>query len=158
MRSKSSLFGKFRRNFGQISAIIVSAKVIFQNFLIKSNEGCHGWGSYSPASHFWGPGLYPGHSMWDLWWTKWYWDRFFSEFFGFPLLMSFHCCSPFLFFSWGMSNRPVGSCSSETLSHPININNNKINEDVVSSNILSRFFENYKIHLHLVVLDLLLKH
>jgi hypothetical protein len=20
--------------------------------------------------------------MWDLWWTKWYWDRFFSEFFG----------------------------------------------------------------------------
>jgi hypothetical protein len=23
--------------------------------------------------------------MWDLWWTKWHWDRFFSEFFGFPL-------------------------------------------------------------------------
>jgi hypothetical protein len=21
----------------------------------------------------------------DLWWTKWHWDRFFSEFFGFPL-------------------------------------------------------------------------
>jgi hypothetical protein len=20
--------------------------------------------------------------MWDLWWTKWHWDRFFSEFFG----------------------------------------------------------------------------
>jgi hypothetical protein len=22
--------------------------------------------------------------MWDLWWTKWHWDRFFPEYFGFP--------------------------------------------------------------------------
>jgi hypothetical protein len=21
----------------------------------------------------------PGNSMWDLWWTKWHWDRFFPE-------------------------------------------------------------------------------
>jgi hypothetical protein len=21
--------------------------------------------------------------MWDLWWTKWHWDRFFPEYFGF---------------------------------------------------------------------------
>jgi hypothetical protein len=27
----------------------------------------------------------PGHSMWDLWWTKWQWDRIFSEFFGLPV-------------------------------------------------------------------------
>jgi hypothetical protein len=27
----------------------------------------------------------PGQSMWDLWWTKWHWDRFFPELFGFPL-------------------------------------------------------------------------
>jgi hypothetical protein len=26
----------------------------------------------------------------DLWWTKWHWDRFFSESFGFPLSISFH--------------------------------------------------------------------
>jgi hypothetical protein len=32
-----------------------------------------------------GPVSRPGHSMWDLWWTKWKWDRFFSEFLGFPL-------------------------------------------------------------------------
>ena len=32
-------------------------------------------------------------SMWDLWWTKWHWDRFFSEYFGFPLSISFHRCS-----------------------------------------------------------------
>jgi hypothetical protein len=24
-----------------------------------------------------------GQSMWDLWWAKWQWDRFLSEFFGF---------------------------------------------------------------------------
>jgi hypothetical protein len=22
--------------------------------------------------------------MWDLWWIKWRWDRFFPEYFGFP--------------------------------------------------------------------------
>jgi hypothetical protein len=32
--------------------------------------------------------------MWDLWWTKLHWDRFFSPFFGFPLSISFHRCSP----------------------------------------------------------------
>jgi hypothetical protein len=21
----------------------------------------------------------PGQSMWDLWWTKWHWDRFFPQ-------------------------------------------------------------------------------
>jgi uncharacterized membrane protein YiaA len=31
--------------------------------------------------------------MWDLWWTKWHWDRFFSEYFGFPLSISFYRCS-----------------------------------------------------------------
>jgi hypothetical protein len=35
----------------------------------------------------------PGKSMWDLWWTKWHWDRFFPEYFGFPLSISFHRCS-----------------------------------------------------------------
>jgi hypothetical protein len=34
-----------------------------------------------------------GQSMWDLWWTKWHWDRFFPEYFGFPLSTSFHRCS-----------------------------------------------------------------
>jgi hypothetical protein len=31
--------------------------------------------------------------MWDLWWTKWHWDRFFAEYFSFPLSVSFHRCS-----------------------------------------------------------------
>jgi hypothetical protein len=27
--------------------------------------------------------------MWDLWWTRWHCDRVFSEYFGFPLSISF---------------------------------------------------------------------
>jgi hypothetical protein len=27
-----------------------------------------------------GSGLIPGQSVWDLWWTKWHWDRFFPEY------------------------------------------------------------------------------
>jgi len=28
--------------------------------------------------------------VWALLWTKWYWDRFFSKYFGFPLSASAH--------------------------------------------------------------------
>jgi hypothetical protein len=28
--------------------------------------------------------------MWDLWWTKWHWDRFLPEYIGFPLSVLFH--------------------------------------------------------------------
>jgi hypothetical protein len=38
----------------------------------------------------WKLGLCLGQSMWDLWLTKWHWDRFFSKFFIFPLSVSFH--------------------------------------------------------------------
>jgi hypothetical protein len=40
-----------------------------------------------------GPRSIPGRSMWDLWWTKWHWDKFFSEYFGFSVSISFHRCS-----------------------------------------------------------------
>jgi hypothetical protein len=39
--------------------------------------------------------------MWDLCWIKWYWDRFFSEPFSFPLSVSFHRCSIFTHVSSG---------------------------------------------------------
>jgi hypothetical protein len=45
------------------------------------------------TSHRGGPGSILDQSMWDLWWTKWHWDRFFPELFGFPLSISFHRCS-----------------------------------------------------------------
>jgi hypothetical protein len=54
---------------------------------------CHGSCGQSPACHRGGPSLIPGHSMWDLWWRKWHWDRFFPECFGFPLSVSFQPCS-----------------------------------------------------------------
>jgi hypothetical protein len=38
-----------------------------------------GSGCYSSASHLGGPGTIPGQLMWDLWWTKWHWDRFFPR-------------------------------------------------------------------------------
>lgn len=37
------------------------------------------------------------YSMWGLWWTKRHWARFFSENFSFPLAISFHQCSVFIF-------------------------------------------------------------
>jgi len=38
------------------------------------------------------PGFKLDHFLWDLWWTEWYWDRFFSEYLG-VLSASFHRCS-----------------------------------------------------------------
>jgi len=34
-----------------------------------------------------------GQSTWHLWWTRWHWDRIFSQNFGFSLWISFHQCS-----------------------------------------------------------------
>jgi hypothetical protein len=42
------------------------------------------------ATHRKGLSLIPGQSMWDLWWEKWNWDRFFSEHIWFPLSLLFH--------------------------------------------------------------------
>jgi hypothetical protein len=49
-------------------------------------------------------------SMWDLWWTKWHWDRLFPEYFGFPPSISFHRCSitreKLIIFITGLKNKP----------------------------------------------------
>jgi hypothetical protein len=55
--------------------------------------------------------------MWDLWWTKWHWDRFFPEYFGFPC--QFHSTGAPLYaktkkliiliiFITGLHNKPQG--------------------------------------------------
>jgi hypothetical protein len=49
------------------------------------------------------------------WHTKWHWNRVFSEFFGFPLSISFHRGSPYSYITLGMNNRSVGGRSSEML-------------------------------------------
>jgi hypothetical protein len=66
---------------------VVARKVLWRPY--------HSLGGYSPVSHSGGPGLCPRQSIYDLWWTKLRWDRFFSESFGFPLSVSFHRCSIF---------------------------------------------------------------
>jgi hypothetical protein len=44
-----------------------------------------------------------------------------SEFFSFPLSVSFLHGSSYSYITWGMNIGPiVGGCSSETSSHPIN--------------------------------------
>jgi len=45
-----------------------------------------------------GPRLGCRKFMWDFWWTKRHWDRFIFEQFRFPLSVSFHQCSRFIFY------------------------------------------------------------
>jgi hypothetical protein len=52
---------------------------------------CHGSGGLSLASDHRGPGSILGQSMWDLWWTKWHWDRFSQRISVFPC--QFHSSS-----------------------------------------------------------------
>jgi hypothetical protein len=62
-----------------------------------------------------------GQSMWDLWWTKWRWDRFFPEFFGF--LRQFHSTGAplvgkgqkIIIFIIGLHNKPH-DCSASVVS------------------------------------------
>jgi hypothetical protein len=54
------------------------------------------------------------------------WDRFFSEFFGFPC--QYHStearCS---YIIWMMIKRPIGGCSTETQSYTIDMNEYRLN-------------------------------
>jgi hypothetical protein len=57
--------------------------------------------------------------MWNLWWTKWHWDSFSPEYFGFPLSVSFYWCSiswknekKLITFITGLHNKPQGCGAS----------------------------------------------
>jgi hypothetical protein len=57
--------------------------------------------------------------MWDLWWTKWHWDRFYPEYFGFSLSILFRRCSitcknekKLIIFITGLHNKPQGCGAS----------------------------------------------
>ena len=43
----------------------------------------HDSDGYRPASHCGRPGSIDGSSTWNLWWTKWQWDRFYLRVFQF---------------------------------------------------------------------------
>lgn len=49
-----------------------------------------------------------------MWCTKWHWDRFLPQYFGFPLSVSFQCCSIFTYVSSGGMDK--GSSSTDSLS------------------------------------------
>jgi hypothetical protein len=55
--------------------------------------------------------------MWDLWWAKWHWDRFFPEYFGFhstatPLLGKGQKIIIIFIFIIGLHNKPQGCGTS----------------------------------------------
>jgi len=66
---------------------------------------CHSSGTYSTGismakvSHHGGPSSIRGTCMSYLYWTKWQYVRFFSQYFGFPLSVTYHQCpySPTLY-------------------------------------------------------------
>jgi hypothetical protein len=50
----------------------------------------------------------PGQSIWDLWWAKWHWDRFFSLFLWFYLVSSIpQLLDRHSYIIWGMDSRPI---------------------------------------------------
>jgi hypothetical protein len=105
-----------------ISVTLRDEKICFQVEHLTRN--CHGSGGYSPASHRGGPDSRPGRSVWGLWWTVRHCYRVFSEFFGFYLSILFHRGSPYSYVTSGVNNKPVVVRSSETWSHPIDMNKN----------------------------------
>jgi hypothetical protein len=61
-------------------------------------------------------GFEHGQSMWDFRWTEWHWDKFFPEFFGFPLSVPFHRRSAYSCTIWETNDTPADGRSSETVS------------------------------------------
>jgi hypothetical protein len=62
-----------------LEVLVPILEVLVPNLNSVNGWPCHGSIGQSPASHCGGPGSIPVHYIWDLWWTKWHWDRFFSR-------------------------------------------------------------------------------
>jgi hypothetical protein len=71
---------------------------------------CHGWGGCLPA--FYNGGLVPisGQSELNLWWLKWYWDKFFSQYWHCYLSGLFHQWSIFIYSSIASSRNSWQCC------------------------------------------------
>jgi hypothetical protein len=68
--------------------------------------------------------------MWDLWWTKWHCDTFFSEFFSFPPANIISQWLSMLTYHLEDEQRPLDCRSSDTWSLPINMNMNSNGSDI----------------------------
>jgi hypothetical protein len=98
---------------------------------------CHGSGNLLPVSDRGGPVSLPGQSVCNLWRTKWHWQMFLPEFFGFTLSVSLHCGFLYLYITWGMNKGPVFNRSSGTQSHHIDMNNKKLTPAYDTVNVFS---------------------
>jgi hypothetical protein len=70
--------------------------------------------------------------MWDILWTRWHWDRFFSEFFGFLVSISFHRESLYSYIVWEMNSRPLMATVQRHGLTPIGMNNCQFNKSMNS--------------------------
>jgi hypothetical protein len=65
-----------------------------------------------------GPCSRPDQFVWNLWWTKWHWDRF-------SLSISFHRVPPCSCITWGWTiDLLVAAVQRRSL--PVDVNNNKM--------------------------------
>jgi hypothetical protein len=77
----------------QASYSEANTRVLTQVALLITHAPHRGSGVQSPASHRGNPDSIPSQTLWDLWCTKWHWDRFFSQELCFVLSASFRHCS-----------------------------------------------------------------
>jgi hypothetical protein len=68
------------------AAWLVLASVV-SKIVRRLAQICHSSGHKSVASHSGKPVWTPGQYLWDLWWTKWQWQRLLSNNFGFPVII-----------------------------------------------------------------------
>jgi hypothetical protein len=90
--------------------------------------------------------------MWDLWWTKWHWHRFFPEYFGFSLSISFHLGSitrkneKLIIFITGLHNKPQGcSASVASAAGPFTIKKTRISHVLDKKLILTNYKNDLKL-------------
>jgi hypothetical protein len=62
--------------------------IAVQSVSWKANRPCNGSGGKLLVCHCRDPGSMPGQSIWDLWWIKWCWNRFPTNYFGVSLYHS----------------------------------------------------------------------
>jgi hypothetical protein len=84
--------------------------------------------------------------MWDLWWTKWHWDRFFSEFFGFSLSIYHSTVVLQTHIIWGMPNMLAKKQASMLGSDPPHLQEKKKTVCISAVNIPHNHYNVWHIH------------
>jgi hypothetical protein len=64
-------------NSSTVALLVIIKVVLIGVPYIFSWNPCQSPGNQNTVSHHCGPVLILGQIMWDLWWTKWHWNRFY---------------------------------------------------------------------------------